>query len=85
MTSGLENSVFPYGLPVGRVVEVEQLPGGLGTRVRIEPYVDFDGVAYVVVLQWVPGQGPAVETTTTVPPTTASTTPSTTQSNEGDG
>ena len=77
VTSGLENSVFPYGLPVGKVVKVDKLPGGLGTRVRIHPYVDFDGVAYLVVLKWVPGQGPVISTTTTtVPPTT--TTPTTT-------
>jgi rod shape-determining protein MreC len=69
VTSGLENSVFPYGLPVGKVVKVERLEGGLGTRVRIRPYVDFDGVAYVIVLKWVPGEGPVVATTTT--PTTA--------------
>lgn len=72
VTSGLENSVFPYGLPVGRVVKVDQLAGGLGTRVRIRPYVDFDGVAYVLVLKWVPGDGPVIAstTTTTVGPTT---------------
>jgi rod shape-determining protein MreC len=64
VTSGLENSVFPYGLPVGRVVKVDQLAGGLGTRVRIRPHVDFDGVAYVLVLKWVPGGGPVVATTT---------------------
>jgi rod shape-determining protein MreC len=74
VTSGLQNSVFPYGLPVGRVVKVDKLPGGLGTRVRIRPYVDFDGVAYVLVLKWVPGQGPVISTTTTAPPTTTTTT-----------
>jgi rod shape-determining protein MreC len=86
VTSGLENSVFPYGLPVGKVVKVEQLPGGLGTRVRIRPYVDFDGVAYVVVLQWVPGQGPAVASTTSTSPTTAPTaTTAPTGGQESDG
>lgn len=74
VTSGLENSVFPYGLPVGRVVKVDKLPGGLGTRVRIRPYVDFDGVAYVLALKWVPGQGAVISTTTTAPPTTTTTT-----------
>jgi rod shape-determining protein MreC len=74
VTSGLENSVFPYGLPVGKVVKVDKLPGGLGTRVRIRPYVDFDGVAYVLVLKWVPGQGAVISTTTTAPPTTTTTT-----------
>jgi cell shape-determining protein MreC len=73
-------------LPVGKVVKVEQLPGGLGTRVRIRPYVDFDGVAYVVVLQWVPGQGPAVASTTSTSPTTAPTaTTAPTGGQESDG
>lgn len=80
VTSGLENSVFPGDLPVGRVVEVEELSGGRGKVARVEPFVDFDALEYVVVLEWVPGQGPVVATTTTtttvppappaVPPTT---------------
>lgn len=78
VTSGLENSVFPADLPVGRVVEVEELSGGRGKVARVEPFVDFDALEYVVVLEWVPGQGPVVATTTTTttappaaPPTTA--------------
>jgi rod shape-determining protein MreC len=78
VTSGLENSVFPYGLPVGKVVKVDKLPGGLGTRVRIRPYVDFDGAAYVMVLKWVPGQGPVVSSTTTTSTTTTAPTTSST-------
>ena len=31
VTSGLENSSFPEGLAVGKIVDVEQQPGGLGT------------------------------------------------------
>jgi cell shape-determining protein MreC len=79
VTSGLENSVFPADLPVGRVVEVEELSGGRGKVARVEPFVDFDALEYVVVLEWVPGQGPVLATTTTTtappapaaPPTTA--------------
>ena len=75
VTSGLENSVFPGDLPVGRVLEVEELSGGRGTLARLEPFVDFDALEYVVVLRWVPGQGPALATTTTtVPPAVAPTT-----------
>lgn len=81
VTSGLQNSVFPYGLAVGRVVNVQRLPGGLGLHVRIRPYVDFDGVAYVLVLKWVPGQGAVLaSTTTTVPSTTTTTAPTTSSS-----
>ena len=82
VTSGLENSSFPEGLGVGRVVEVEQQPGGLGTVVRVDPWTDFDALTYVTVLRWVPGQGPVVTTTTTTtttvaPPPPTDTTPTT--------
>jgi rod shape-determining protein MreC len=72
VTSGLENSSFPEGLGVGRIVEVEQQPGGLGTIVRVDPWTDFESLEYVTVLRWVPGQGPVTTTTTTTttPPTT---------------
>jgi rod shape-determining protein MreC len=82
VTSGLENSSFPEGLGVGRVVEVEQQPGGLGTIVRVDPWTDFESLEYVTVLRWVPGQGPVTTTTTTTPPTTAP--PTDTTSTEGD-
>jgi rod shape-determining protein MreC len=82
VTSGLENSSFPEGLGVGRVVEVEQQPGGLGTVVRVDPWTDFDSLTYVTVLRWVPGQGAVVTTTTTTtttapPPPPTDTTPTT--------
>jgi rod shape-determining protein MreC len=89
VTSGLENSSFPEGLGVGRVVEVEQQPGGLGTIVRVDPWTDFGGLEYVTVLRWVPGQGPVTTTTTTTTTTTvappASDTTTDTPATEGDG
>jgi rod shape-determining protein MreC len=78
VTSGLENSSFPEGLSVGRVVEVEQQPAGLGTTVRVEPYSQFDALEFVQVLLWVPGQGPVVVTTTTTSTTTTLPLPPTT-------
>ncbi|GIU88458.1 MAG: rod shape-determining protein MreC [Acidimicrobiia bacterium] len=73
VTSGLENSVFPGGLPVGRVAEVEDLSGGRGRVARVAPFVDFDALEFVTVLRWVPGQGRVVAptTTTTAPPAAA--------------
>ena len=70
VTSGLENSTFPAGLSIGRVVRVDAVPGGLGTIARVEPWTDFGALRVVQVLRWVPGQGPVVSTTTTtvVPP-----------------
>jgi rod shape-determining protein MreC len=78
VTSGLENSSFPEGLGVGRVVETEQQPGGLGTIVRVDPWTDFDALTFVTVLRWVPGQGPVVSTTTTTTSTTTTPAPETT-------
>ena len=69
-TSGLDGSSFPEGVSVGRVVDVEQQPAGLGTIVRVEPRSHFDSLEFVQVLLWVPGQGPVVSTTTTTTTTT---------------
>ena len=71
VTSGLENSSFPEGLAVGKIVDVQQQPGGLGTVARVDPWTDFEALTYVTVLRWVPGQGAVVSTTTTTTTTTA--------------
>jgi rod shape-determining protein MreC len=77
VTSDLANSVYPPDLPVGTVTNVDQQSAGLGLTVRIKPYVDFEELEFVMVLRWVPGEGPVVPiatTSTTVPTTTTSTT-----------
>ena len=56
VTSGLENSVFPAGIPVGKVVAATSAPGGLQQDVTIEPSVDLRRVTFVKVLQWDPGR-----------------------------
>ena len=72
VTSGLENSSFPEGLAVGKIVDVQQQPGGLGTvACCVDPWTDFEALTYVTVLRWVPGQGAVVSTTTTTTTTTA--------------
>jgi rod shape-determining protein MreC len=80
VTSDLANSVYPPDLPVGAVTRVEKQSAGLGLSVRIRPYVDFRQLDFVLVLRWVPGEGPVVPiatTTTTLPTTSTSTSTST--------
>jgi rod shape-determining protein MreC len=50
VTSGLDRSAYPPGIPVGEVVS--QRPTGDLTEqvVDIEPYADLDGLSYVAVL-----------------------------------
>jgi rod shape-determining protein MreC len=72
-TSGLPPSVFPPGILVGKVVKVADEPGGLGKMVTVEPAADFDRLEYLVVLEWVPGQGPVMATTTTTTSTSTTT------------
>ncbi len=81
VTSDLANSVYPPDLPVGTVTRVDQQQAGLGISVRVKPYVDFDALDFVLVLRWVPGEGPVVPiatTTTTLPTTSTSSSTSTT-------
>jgi rod shape-determining protein MreC len=82
VTSDLANSVYPPDLAVGTVTHVDKQTAGLGLVVRIRPYVDFDALDYVLVLRWVPGEGPVVPiaTTTTTEPTTTTSTSTTTTS-----
>ena len=79
VTSDLANSVYPPDLPVGIVTDVDKQSAGLGLTVRIRPYVDFRQLDFVLVLRWVPGEGPVVPiaTTTTTLPTSSTTTTST--------
>jgi rod shape-determining protein MreC len=84
VTSDLANSVYPPDLSVGTVTGVDVQPAGLGLVVHINPYVDFESLEFVMVLRWVPGEGPVVPippstttTTTTTIPTSTSTTSST--------
>jgi rod shape-determining protein MreC len=80
VTSDLANSVYPPDLSVGTVTRVDKQSAGLGLSVRITPNVDFRQLDFVLVLRWVPGEGPVVPiatTTTTLPTTTTTTTAST--------
>ena len=55
VTSGVDRSAFPPGIPVGTVTETRQGSGGLALELVVEPLVDVDQLSYVTVLQWLPG------------------------------
>ncbi|HEX5945669.1 MAG TPA: rod shape-determining protein MreC [Acidimicrobiales bacterium] len=55
VTSGVDRSAFPPGIPVGTVAETRQGSGGLALELVVEPLVDVDQLSYVTVLLWLPG------------------------------
>ncbi len=54
VTSGLQQSAFPPGVPVGKVVAARSGPGALQQDVTVEPAVDLRRLTFVKVLQWSP-------------------------------
>jgi rod shape-determining protein MreC len=54
VTSGLQQSVFPPGIPVGRVRTAKAAPGALQQDVAVDPVVDLGRLTFVKVLQWSP-------------------------------
>jgi rod shape-determining protein MreC len=54
VTSGLQQSVFPPGIPVGKVVDAHIPPGALQQSITIGPVVDLQRLEFVTVLQWSP-------------------------------
>ena len=54
VTSGLQQSQFPPGVPVGKVVEANTRPNALQQDVTIDPVVDLGRLAFVTVLLWSP-------------------------------
>ncbi|MBW3556508.1 MAG: rod shape-determining protein MreC [Actinobacteria bacterium] len=55
VTSGLQQSQFPPGIPVGKVEQATTRPGGLQQDITIVPVVDLRRLSFVTVLQWSPG------------------------------
>jgi rod shape-determining protein MreC len=55
VTSGVDRSAFPPGIPVGTVSSARQGSGGLALELVVEPLVEADQFSYVTVLQWQPG------------------------------
>lgn len=54
VTSGLQGSVFPAGIPVGKVRSAKVPPGSLQQEVSIDPVVDMSRLDFVKVLIWQP-------------------------------
>jgi rod shape-determining protein MreC len=54
VTSGLQQSQFPPGVPVGKVKTFELRPNALQQDVTIEPVVDLRRLTFLTVLQWSP-------------------------------
>jgi len=52
VTSGLQDSVFPPDVPVGRVRGSKVETGALSQSVTIDPVVDFSRIEFVKVLLW---------------------------------
>ena len=54
VTSGLQQSQFPPGIPVGTIASASAAPNALQQDVTIEPVVDLGRLAFVTVLLWSP-------------------------------
>ena len=55
VTSGLQQSAFPPGIPVGRVTSAKTRPGNLEQTVTMDLATDLQRLAFVKVLLWSPG------------------------------
>jgi cell shape-determining protein MreC len=53
-TSGVQRSLFPPDVPVGRVVDVAPSADRLTQELTVEPLEDLTRLLYVVVLLWEP-------------------------------
>jgi len=58
VTSGLQGSVFPPSIPVGKVRSAKVQPGSLQQEVTIDPLVDLNRLDFVKVLLWQPSSSP---------------------------
>jgi rod shape-determining protein MreC len=54
LTSGEQGSIFPAGIPIGKVTSVTQRPDALQEDVTISPLVTLDTVQFVEVLEYQP-------------------------------
>jgi rod shape-determining protein MreC len=54
VTSGVDRSAFPPGIPVGTVQSVREGSGSLALELVVDPLVDADDLSFVTVLQWQP-------------------------------
>ncbi len=52
VTSGLQQSIYPPGIPVGKVRTARVPPEGVQQEVTVEPFADLRRLTFVKVLQW---------------------------------
>lgn len=52
VTSGVDRSAYPAGIPVGEVTSTREGSGGLALELLVEPLVDVDRLSYVSVMLW---------------------------------
>jgi rod shape-determining protein MreC len=54
VTSGIDTSLAPADIPVGRVSSVRRSPGSFQLDILVEPAADLDSLTFVTVLLYVP-------------------------------
>lgn len=54
VTSGLEGSRFPQGLPIGTVLSVRSDEGSLDQEIEVQMLADLSDLTFVSVVQWEP-------------------------------
>ena len=54
VTSGVDRSIYPDGIPVGKVRTTREGAGGLSLELIADPLVDADRLSYVNILLWEP-------------------------------
>lgn len=55
VSSGVDRSAYPPGIPVGTVASSRQGSGGLALDLDVDPLVDVDQLSYVTVMLWTDG------------------------------
>jgi rod shape-determining protein MreC len=55
VTSGVDRSAYPPGIPVGTVASSRQGSGGLALDLDVDPVVDVDQLSYLTVMLWTDG------------------------------
>lgn len=54
VTSGLQGSIYPPGIPVGKVTKAVTPPDSLQIDVDVKPVADLAGMQFVDILRWEP-------------------------------
>jgi rod shape-determining protein MreC len=52
VTSGVDRSAYPAGIPVGEVTSTREGSAGLALELVVDPLADIDNLAYVSVMRW---------------------------------